>query len=128
MRTKTPAAGLTGCGCSALHGLYLFDIVLIACDKKGVETAAIWALLAIFYSRVSLLTVLTEGDGGERFDFQLRFLEKLRLFSGIQPEIREIAWDYSADLADLKRYRADCGQLVLGGDLFNGVYHIYYGA
>ena len=38
-------------------------------------------------------------------------------FTGVEPEIREIAGDDAADLADLESHRTDLGQVILDGEL-----------
>ena len=81
-------------------------------------------LLGKLDRRIGLLAVLTEGDGGKRFDLQLRLLQKLGLLAGIQPEISEIGGHDTADLADLKRDGGDLRQLVFSGDLFYGINNV----
>lgn len=110
-----------------LHCFYLFDVVLIPGDEKGVHAVAVRALLGVLHRGIGLLAVLTEGDRGQGLYLQFSFLEKVGLFAGVEPEIREIAGDDAADFADLESHRTDLGQVILDGELVNGINDINNG-
>ena len=75
--------------------------------------------LALRNGRIGLSAGLTVGDGVDRLNFQLGLLKQLGLLAGVEPEVREVFRNDSADLADLKGDGSDFLQIVFGDQLFH---------